>query len=458
MSFFDQRGRKFLLSVNVILSALLVCYHVGLDRFYCLSADDFAGIDYASEGIPGLGYAWRFYLGWEGPFLSMVVQGLLMGSVAAGMPPFIGLLIVKLALVLSTVILLRATSTRFKIEWSWQEIWLAALIFNVCLYLISPEPSQIWHWLIGTVYLVPLIFLQLGTAALLVNRFWLAIIPFAFVMQSRATYAVLIFGFLWLLAIFNWWKKSENRRQWMFLLIFLLVFLAIYLVAPGNYVRVVEQGIDTSISFTFLLTQFRIGLQNLLVSYNIAKMDRVLLGLMAVLPIVGLSASVPRPKEAWFWLIPVVLYLGFAIAHETLFVYITGYREWTRVLSLHSFLFLSTMFIYGFWSFSYVPVSWKKNLQYASIIAIGGLLFQFFNDFGHQLEIGKELKTKYDARMAYILDYRGVADTFYVQPMNYEGILYFEDFSEDPDNWINKDFVKAYNLDFKVALKKQDEK
>ncbi len=445
---------KVLVSLNVVLVGCFVAYNAFLDSNYCLSADDFAGIYFGSKGIPGFSYAWRFYFEWEGPFLSHFTQGLLFGLIAKGVPQFIGLLVVKLAMVGSTATLIAAISKRIQLHWESQKIVFAALIFNITLYVISPNQSEIWHWLVGSVYLTPLIFLQLGTASLLRGKFWWSIAAFAFVMQSRATYAVVVFGFIVLLSIFNWWQKEENRKQWVLLSAFLLLFLVLYLIAPGNYVRLKEHGN----AVPFLITQFKIGIKNLFVSYNIAKLNSVFLGCLAVFPWVVYQQGPSISRQLWQWAIPAILYAGFAIVHETLFVYITGYREWTRVLSLHSFLFLSTMFIYGFWSFSYVPVSWKKKLQYASIIGIGGLLFQFFNDFGHQLEIGKELKTKYDARMAYILDYRGVADTLYVQPMNYEGILYFEDFSEDPDNWINKDFVKAYNLDFKVALKKQDEK
>lgn len=428
-------------------------YHIGLDRFYCLNADDFVGVDYASEGVPGFSYAWMFYFVWEGPFLSHIIQGLLMASVAAGMPPFVGLLVVKIAIVFSSMILLQALSARFNFEWSRQETWLAALIFNLCLYLISPEQSQIWHWLIGTVYLVPLIFLQLGAAALLSNRIWLAILPLAFVMQSRATYAVLIFGFIVLLAALNYWKKADNRKQWIVLSVFLLFFLAIYLVAPGNYVRMSEHGHAPK----FLFQQFKSGLQNLFISYNIAKMDRVLLGLIAALPLIGASVSIPRPKKGWIWAIPAVFYGGFAIAHEALFVFVTGYSEWERVLSMHSFLFLITVSVYAFWFLGLVNKQWQVRVWPFSIIGILGLSFHLFKGFGIELQAGQQLKSAYDNRMETILAHKEMGDTLYIEPMNYEGILYFEDFSEDPDHWINRDFEKAYDLEFKVAIKKQDE-
>ncbi len=453
MNSFNRRERISLAVLNVVLMLAFLGYHLFLDQYYCLSADDFSGIDYASHGIPGINYAWHYYWNWEGPFLTHFFIGLLMGAVSIGVTPAIGLLLLKLGMVASSATLLKAVSSRYVLSWDWTQVIFGALLYNMTLYIISTNQAEIWHWLIGSVYIIPLIFLQLGIAALLTNRFWWAIAALAFVMQSRATYAVIGFGFIALLTLFNWWKKTENRKQWLLLSAFLFLFLVLYLIAPGNYVRLKEHGNE----FPFMITQFKIGVRNLFVSYNMAKMDRVLLGLLAVLPWVGFQDKTLRPKQLWQWCIPVVLYVGFAMAHEAFFVYITGWREWIRVFSIHSFLFLTTMFVYGFWLFSFVPTTWKRGLQLASFIGIGGLLFQLFNGFSHQLEMGDQLKTNYDARMMRIMEYDGIGDTLYVNPINYAGVLYFEDFSEDPDNWINLDFVKAYNLDFKVALEKQDE-
>ena len=445
------QGNKFLISLNVVLAGCFVVYHVFLDQYYCLSADDFAGIDYASQGIPGLSLAWHFYFAWEGPFLNHFIHGLLMWLVSIGVPPILVLGLVKVSMIGSCLVLMSAVSTRFYLNWDRQQAIFSALVFTLVLYIISPEQTQIWHWLTGMVYLYPLIFLMLGFAAVLRKRFWWAIAALAFVMQSRATYAVLIFGFVVLLTMFYWWKKEENRKQWVLLSAFLFLFLALYLIAPGNYVRTEEQGGN------FSVVQFKMGLRNLFISFNIAKIDRVLLGLLAVLPWAGFRQKKPKPKQLWQWAIPFVLYVGFAIVHETLFVSITGCREWERVLSLHSFLFLSMMFVYGFWIFSFVPASWKKTIQFASVIGIVGLLFKLYTGFGYQLEMGKELKINYDARMVSITNYEGIGDTLYVKPLVYKGILYFEDFSENPDWWINYDFQKANELNFKVATEKQHE-
>lgn len=432
---------------NMVLAALFFGYHLAIDRWYCLTADDYAGIEYASKGLPGIGYAWQYYMHWEGPFLSFFVQGLLMRLVWLGMPPVVIFIVSKIAFCASSLVLLTAISKRFELNFPLPVRVLFALIFGTTLYIISPNQPEIWHWLIGSEYLTFLIYLQMGAAALISNRPILAILPLAFVMQSRATYAVLTFGVVFLTSVWCFVTKAERLRQWVWLTAFLLAFLVIYLVAPGNYVRLEDHGR----SLPDLFNQFQMGLQNLFVSYNIAKIDIVLLGLLAFLPLIGPSAVVPRPRKIWQWAIPVMIYIGFAVAHEMLFVYITGYSEWTRVLSLHSFLFLAASFIYGFWLLGLVGQQWRNRLWPLSIIGVIGLSFHLFNGFGTELEKAKELKVSYGKQMETIFAHTERGDTLYIKPLNYSGILYFEDFSENPDYWINHDFTRAYGLDFKVA-------
>jgi len=443
----------FLLALTAILGGAFAIYHLLLDQYYCLSADDFSGINYASQGIPGFTYAWHFYWNWEGPFLSHLIVGFLMWTVSVGLPPVVVLFTVKLAMVFSNAVMLKATSSRFQLKWSTTFVLLASIVFVTVLYLISPNSTEIWHWLIGMVYLIPIIFLQLGAAALIANRFYLAIIPLAVVMQSRATYAVLIFGFIVLLSIINWSVKSENRKRWVLVSLLSGLFLTIYLIAPGNYVRLTEHGNSTA----FLISQFKVGLHNLFLSFNLAKMDRVLLGLLAVLPFLPLTnMTFPKPGRVWQWGVPLFLYVSFAVAHETLFVYITGYREWTRVLSLHSFLFLIICSVYGFWIYGSFPFLQNRKFAAIAIIGVGGLLFQLFQGIESEMEQGKLLTERNTIRMEQIMNRQETGDTLYIAPMNYNGILYFEDFSEDPDNWINGDFRKTYDLDFKIAVKSEE--
>lgn len=442
-------GYRFELPLVIVLAIALTLYHLLLDQYYCLSADDFAGIDYASKGFPGLGYAWRFYFGWEGPFLSLVIQGLLMWAVSVGVPPVVVLFTIKFSLLLSTFSLITSITKFFDLNWSRSQQALIVLVFQIALYLISPNKSEIWHWLIGTVYLTPLIFLQLGIALLLQGRFLLALMPLAVVMQSRATYSVLIFGFIAVTCLVSIVLKWKNRKQWIILCVGMFVSLLIYLSAPGNYVRMTEHGK----SISFMISQFRTGLQNLVVSYNLAKLDRVMLALMVVLPVLGGLSGFPRPKKALVWSVPALLYLVFIVAHELMFVLITGYCEWTRVLSLHAFLFVSMASVYGMWFYSMIPSRIRSKLVPISILGVFGLLMRLYFGYPTELRAAKLLNHAYENRMGVILEHQGKGDTLYVEPVNYEGVLYFEDFSKNPDNWINEDFRKAYGLDFKIALK-----
>lgn len=434
--------------VAAVFSALFVAFCFSLDFFYRISADDYSGIDYAMDGIPGLGYAWRFYWNWEGPFLCMVLQGLLMYGFAVGVPAFFLLGSVKIAMVAANYVLLSALSERYELNWSMaMRVW-AAVVFAMTLYLISPETSQIWHWAIGSVYLFPLIFVQIGVALLLRDRILWAAVPLAFVVQSRATYSVIFFGALFLLMVFKWISKSPGKKDWLLLCGILFLFLSLYLIAPGNYARMN----DDEFTLAHLTGQFKRGLENLIISYNIAKLDRVLLAVMSLMPLIVGMPKKRLPSKFIHWALPAVLYLAFILVHEFLFVAITGYCEWTRVLSLHSFLFLVTGIVYGLWIGDLLFSNAQKIVRSLSFIGMIGILIYQFSGFGQEITMARQFSIEYDNRMENIMQYQG-NDTLLIEPIAYHGVLYFEDFSEDPDHWINGDFRKAYDLDFKVAIK-----
>jgi hypothetical protein len=428
-----------------------LCYHAFIDSSYRLSADDFAVTDLATQGIPGVGFALEMYLRWEGPFLGMTLLGLVcwLASVTV---PWLPLLLVKGVLVLSAAQLLKAVRPLLGSNWKSAETIGMATILMSGLYLISPNQSEIWHWLVGTPYLFPIIFSLLGVAALLNERILLAIVPFAFVMQSRATYAILIFGLLFLVSGYNI-LNGIKRKDWSIFICATFVFLLIYLVAPGNYTRMSDHGN----SLAFLVSQFRIGLHHLFVSYNVAKIDRIALAILGCFMFVG---TIPRPvvpRKMWLMLIPIALYLLFAVTHEVLFVVVTGYCEWTRVLSLHSFLFMSTCVFYGFWIVAKFNLVAKRVLMLASAGSLILLVGFMLRGISQELLEAQNLRIEYDQRMNTILSHSSVGDTLYVKKVDYTGKLYFEDLSEDPDFWINKDFRKAYDLPFKVAVQKEIE-
>jgi hypothetical protein len=84
--------------LGCLLLLAFVFYQYNIDCNYRLSADDFSGVDYAKEGIPGLGYAWKSYWGWEGTFLNKTLQGLSMWFIGLGVPIGIVLGSIKLSI------------------------------------------------------------------------------------------------------------------------------------------------------------------------------------------------------------------------------------------------------------------------------------------------------------------------------------------------------------------------
>lgn len=444
----DSKHDRFL---AILFGSAFIFYHLLIDQYYRLSADDFSGWGYAQQGIPGLSYAWHYYQSWEGPFLSMFLQGISMWLVGIGIPPAAVLLATKLAVTASFYYLLIGLTFQWPSAPSKAKIWLASLSMTIALYTISPAPNETWHWLIGISYLYPVIFLLLGVGDLLRGRVLLAALPFAFVVQSNATYSTILFGALFLLAILMSRLKPIERKEWTTLVILLLLFLGIYLVAPGNYVRL-EHHSETGPN---PILQFMKGLKNLVISYNLAKMDRIVLCILALSPLASGLPKALLPKNVWHWLIPIAAYLIFIVVHGALFVFVTGYCEWPRVLTLHSFLFLITSITYGVWIFYIVPFKMGAIRKWIYVFGILGATMVMYKNVTSEIDSAKTMSINYDKRNEQIFSFVGTSnDTLVIDPINYGGKLYFVDFSTDPDNWINKDFKKAYGLQFKVATRK----
>lgn len=434
------------------LFAIVAFYFLGLERYYCPSADDFSGLSYAAQGVPGFSYANRFYTSWEGPYLSQFLMGLLLWLVTVTDEPALALAIPKVTLVISASVMANAISSKYGLGWSLIQSAILGLLFTVALYLISPSKSEIWHWLIGSVYLLPVSYTLFFGAFIINGRHGMAMIPLAFLMHSRITYALVVLAGIFFYVAIQWFKQKGAPRPWIILSLVGLIFLLIYLAAPGNYVRFSEHGK----TFSFMLSQVKLGIRNLILSYNIAKIDRVLAFLVAALPVTawfGRSRSV-LPGTNWQWSVPIMLYFMFVIMHGILFVFVTGYAEWKRVLSFHSFLFLTMVSIYGYWAFGLLSVKFKRGVWPFSFLGSALIVLLIYSGFWKEKNQARELTEEYHSRLALIRRSElGDQDTLYVQPIKYKGVLYFEDFSSDPDNWINKDFVKAYDLNFKVALR-----
>ncbi|MFM1876385.1 MAG: hypothetical protein RL266_2122 [Bacteroidota bacterium] len=440
----------------IAASLAYVVFHVLVDWHYRPNADDFAGMHYASRGLPGLGYAMRFYMEWEGPFLSMIVQGLWMRALYIGIPGGVIISFIKTLLLFSSVYMYGGVIQFLSGK---RDPWLALLAGSVTvitLYSITSSVDEIWHWVMGTVvYVHPLIFLQIAIGLLFRKKFVWAILPLAYLMQSRATYAILLYALITSVTIYAWAVKADWRKALTVSNVVLLGFFLIYLFAPGNAKRVSV----TAFEWSHYVHEYRREILNIFLSFNLAKTDRLLLGLLAFVPLLPYIDLKQFPKGKWWILIPGAAYLLFVLAHGMLFVYATGYAAWNRVFSMHSFLF----FMAGLFYF-YLLQQWahgKWNLERYGSVAAGFatliLIFNLYEPLNDQLQLGKEFSEAYDTRHEQILSYNGSSeDTLFVQALPQPGVLHFWDFTEDAGGWISDDFRMRYEIPYHVALRPEE--
>jgi hypothetical protein len=436
---------KWVLATATVVA--LFGYHLVLDYHYRLNSDEFACMSYASQGIPGFGYALRFYLEREGNFLCMIIQGLAMRALAVGVPPYLILFGLKLTLWASVLFAVR---TVFQVLGRGMDAAVsvfAASVIMITLYLITSNRPEIWHWAMGSVvYLVPQALVLLAASFMLQKKWAWAMVPLALLMHSRATYAVLFYGAVTLIMALLYHRYKERGWRFATMNLILLVVLLIYVFAPGNTNRLSEESVSTG----FMLNQFKRDLTNIFVSFNLAKTDRLALGLLALVPLLPILQIRPRGAQ---WLLPGLLYVAFVLAHSVVFVAATGYAAWTRVLSMHSLLFLVTATFYAYFLYSGLKNSPRRNLLLATT-ATALLIAYFFKDFPSDLQKGRTFSTAYDRQWDRIFSYQGTAsDTLFLEPLPDSGPLCYFQFSEDPAYWINSDFREAYGIEFEIALK-----
>jgi hypothetical protein len=291
-------------------------------------------------------------------------------------------------------------------------------------------------------------FLQLAAALIISEKVLWSLIPLSFVAQSRATYAPLVFGLLFIISVWTYKKGDKNHKQWLLLSAGFLVFMILYFIAPGNYVRLGSPSYE----FDQWHYEYWKGLKNLFISYNLAKVDTIALSLLVIVPAVLDSGAKLRPDKKWVYAVPVLLYGIFGVGHELLFVTLTGYCEWTRVLSLHVFLFYCMVLIYGFWLLSGVAIKVGKFNILTGTVASFALVMSLYDGYPNKVEKAEIFADEYDHRLEEILAFSGgEGDTLVVKPIAYSGILYFADLPTEADHWHNHDFKQAYNLKFEVV-------
>lgn len=442
----------------LISSIGFILFHLLVDSHYRPNADDFAGMYYASKGLPGIGYATRFYLEWEGPYLSMIVQGLWMRALYDGVSGGLIITLIKLMLLLSSIFAYSGLQKLLNGKANYSNATIAASVTVMVLYLISSSKEDIWHWVMGTVvYVHPQIALMLTLGFLFRKKFVLALLPLAYIMQSRATYAVLFLGLVSLITAYSFITKKEWSTNAIFANIFLLGCFCVYLFAPGNANRMSSNDFD----FAHYLYEYKKEIKNVIVSYNIAKLDRVVLGVLAIIPLLPVKTTPFKKNKVWWFTLPMLAYVGFILVHGLVFVYATGYGAWPRVFSMHSLLFFILCCFYGFLMFTeFVPRRVKQRIiNVVPALAVGLVMFFTYKPFVSQLQQGKKFSEAYDARTERINSYEpnNASDTLFLKPLPDSGVLHFWDLSEDPSFWINDDFRMRYQIEYEIALRPQNE-
>lgn len=433
-----------------------VVFHLLVDSHYRPNADDFAGMYYASQGLPGLGYASRFYMEWEGPFMSMIVQGLWMRALFIGIPGGLIISCIKIMLLLSSIYMFNGLVQLISGRKDLVGSTLMGATLVTLLYIISSAQDEIWHWVMGTVvYTHPVIALQIGIGLLCRKKFMWAILPFAYIMQSRATYAVLFYGLCFLIVLYAWLKNTNWKKQITLANVVLLICFLVYLLAPGNANRMSPEGFDIA----HYIHEYRREIQNILISFNLAKLDRVFIALLVIVPVLPVSGFLRETKLNMWHLLPGSAYLMFVFAHGVLFVYATGYAAWNRVFAMHTFLFVLVCAFYAYVIYTkWIPLSAKEKLkQYVMPLALAVLMFKLYQPLSNQLQLGKTFSEAHDARSKKIFNYSGSAtDTLFIDAMPSAGVLHYWEFSEDASHWVNDDFRMRYDVEFQVALKPQE--
>lgn len=428
-------------------------FHLLVDSHYKPNADDFAGMYYASKGLPGIGYATRFYMEFEGPFLSMLVQGLWMRLLSMGVPGVFILGSIKLMFLLSATYAYNGLFSYLNKKGEWHSSLLCGAVTVTVLYTISSAQDEVWHWVMGSiVYVHPQIAVFLLVGLLLRKRFALSTLPLLYLMQSRATYAVMFLGLYSMITIYFWVAKHSWRKQVTVGNIILLAGFCVYLFAPGNTTRMTTADFDIA----HYLHEYKREIRNVFISFNLAKIDRVLIAVVAIVPFLPKTEAIRNKLNTARVLLPAAAYVGFVLIHAVIFVGATGYGAWNRVVSMHSLLFFIVCLYYSYLFYNSVvrqeKHAWLSHYGAPFCVLLLGL--KLYSPIFKQLEVGSRFASAYEERSAVVFSFQGSnKDTLFVTPLPSAGLLHYRELSKDAGYWINDDYRMRYDLRFQIALK-----
>jgi len=232
----------FSFTTTAILGLLKIFSIVPFNRF---AADDFGYVNPAL--LNGFWQAQRSaYLTWTGRFTSTFLQSLFGVLVSGEGRPIVYSLITFAVLLLAFAVFysrfLSLKITDFK-------VLLFSCVSFVTLYIVTPNKSESWYWMTGSItYLWPIIFLTFGLSALFIKKVRKIdyILSFLFVFLATAgneTFGLSSFIVLAGLLIYSILTKHLNKLLLTMSVAAAISFGLVYL-SPGNAVRAIGGGSD----------------------------------------------------------------------------------------------------------------------------------------------------------------------------------------------------------------------
>jgi hypothetical protein len=144
------------------------------------------------------------------------------------------------------------------------KVLLLSTVTFVFLYLLTPNKSESWYWMTGSItYLWPIILLTLGSSYFFIKKlkkieYLLSFIFVFFAVGGNETFGLLIFLILGTFLIYSLLIKRLNK---LLLITFIGSFLSFALIyfAPGNSIRSVGGGSDQMSLFGSILYSIQTG-------------------------------------------------------------------------------------------------------------------------------------------------------------------------------------------------------
>jgi len=444
-----MKKTKIVNILTILFQISFICLTIGYFLFVGyysrLSADDYSSQWVIREhGV--FGTAVYVYMTWGGSFLLQVIDGIITTIFGHAHTLFAYSLFLITAYYLVMCFFLVSIHNYLLLKINYLNIFFISAVVLTAFYFATPDIGMLWHWISGSsVYILSILFLLLGLALLIRRNYFLSIFPLLVFTHCRITWDLIFFLFYFLGILFT--KGKEIRKKHIFIFSILCIGAIIYVIAPGNYIRhtATIQGHHHA-SFGYIISHY-------LTNLYIYKMSYALLAIFLLIPfckdICYKITAIKIPK-----IVPLaVLIVSTLIQMVVLYVAVTDFYFTDRVWSLFTLLAIFVLIYY----FSVVFVKFEKRFSIVFLIlffiGLVGSNYLYIKTMINNRAGFKAFSEQYDKRMNYILSQKSKTITVLkldkIQPPN---LLYYVEFSEDPNNWVNSDFKKALELPFDVIL------